>query len=198
MEVNAEEYKKEMEQKFDDIAKETRDSQRAVMQVLIPLNATILIGILGLANAFQLGNSNLSSIFTLISCFCIFLSLFAFIFSFGHMLLYMANSIYDIFESLVDANFAIAYKKEKIFIKNSNLFINPLFVIVGFICFSLGMLNIAWAFLLRFNNISICWAILTNLVLLGGIACLLYPFLKRNVKMEDVMEKIRKKYEKTI
>ena len=193
MEVDAKEYKEEMEQKFDDIAKETRDSQRAVMQVLIPLNATILIGILGLANAFQLGNSKLSSIFTLISCFCIFLSLFAFIFSFGHMLLYMANSIYDIFESLVDANFAITYNKEKIFIKNPNLFINPLFVIIGFICFSLGMLNIAWAFLLRFNNIGICWVILTNLVLLVGIAWLLYPFLKRNVKVADVFEKVRKK-----
>lgn len=198
MEVDAKEYKEEMEQQFADIAKETRDSQRAVMQVLIPLNATILIAILGLFDAFQLGNSTMSFVFTLISCLCIFVSLFAFIFAFGHMLLYMANSIYDIFESFVDANFAVRHQQEDIDIKNPNLFINPTFVIIGFICFALGMFNMLWAFVFRFNDICICWAILTNLILLGGVARLLVPFLKRNVNVADVFEKVRKKYEKTI
>lgn len=82
MKVNAEEYVKETSNHLYDMAKETRDSQRAMMQILIPLNATILIGILGLANAFSLGNSILSTVLTLLSCVCFLISLLAFVFCF--------------------------------------------------------------------------------------------------------------------
>ncbi len=198
MKVNAEEYVKETSNHLYDMAKETRDSQRAMMRVLIPLNATILIGILGLANTFHLGNSIMSSIFTLISCFCMLISLLAFVFAFGYMLICLANSIYDVVEAIAEANFAIRYEQEDIDIKNLNLFMNPVFVIIGFVCFALGMLNVMWAFIFRFNNICIGWVLLTNLALLIGIAWLLYPFLKRNVSLESLVKNAKAKYEKTI
>lgn len=198
MQVKAKEYIIETSKHLYDMSKETRDSQRAMMQILIPLNATILIGILGLADTFQLDHSAMSSAFTLISCICILISLLAFIFGFGHLLIHLANSIYDMFESFIDASFAIQHQKENIELKDSNLFINPVFVIIGFVCFALGMVNIAWAFALRFHDICFCWILLTYLIVSGGIIFLLHPFFKRNVKAENVVDKIRKKYEKTI
>lgn len=101
-------------------------------------------------------------------------------------------------ESFIKAGFAILDKKTDIEVENPRLFINPAFVIIGFVCFALGMLNIAWAFVLRFNNICICWILCTNLALLGGIVWLLYPFLKRNVSLESLVKNAKAKYEKTI
>ncbi|MGN0015731.1 MAG: hypothetical protein ACI37O_00125 [Candidatus Avelusimicrobium sp.] len=198
MKVNAKEYVKETSKQLYDMTKETRDSQRAMMQILIPLNATILIGILGLANAFSLGNSILSTVLTLLSCVCFLISLLAFVFAFGDMLIHLSKSIYDMLESFIEAGFAILDKKTDIEVENPRLFINPAFVIIGFVCFALGMLNIAWAFVLRFNNICICWILCTNLALLGGIVWLLYPFLKRNVSLESLVKNAKTKYEKTI
>lgn len=198
MKVNAKEYQEEMSKQFYTLSKETREAQRAIIQVLIPLNATILIGILGLANTFSLGNSMPSTVLTLLSCFCFLVSLLAFVFAFGDMLIHLSKSIYDMLESFIKAGFAILDKKTDIEVENPRLFINPAFVIIGFVCFALGMLNIAWAFVLRFNNICICWILCTNLALLGGIVWLLYPFLKRNVSLESLVKNAKAKYEKTI
>lgn len=198
MKVNAKEYQEEMSKQFYALSKETREAQRAIIQVLIPLNTTILIGILGLANTFSLGNSMPSTVLTLLSCFCFLVSLLAFVFAFGDMLIHLSKSIYDMLESFIKAGFAILDKKTDIEVENPRLFINPAFVIIGFVCFALGMLNIAWAFVLRFNNICICWILCTNLALLGGIVWLLYPFLKRNVSLESLVKNAKAKYEKTI
>lgn len=179
-----------IEKNFYALAQETRDAQRGVLQVLIPLNATILLSILGLIGPLHLGNTILSKTLIATSCISFFISLLLCIFTTIQLLLNLALAVPKTMVNLLESYKALSMGKEEMDVSDAKIFINPIYFIFGFISFVLGILNTAFVLILSFyNKISVVWIGLANITVLIAILILVRPFLQENGTMQELIDK---------
>lgn len=178
-----------IEKNFYALAQETRDAQRGILQVLIPLNATILLSILGLIGPLHLGNTILSKTLTASSCICFFVSLLLCIFTVIQLLLNLALAAPKTIVNLLESYKAFSEGKKEMDVPDTKIFIDPIYFIFGFISFILGILNTTFALILSFyDKLSVIWIGLVNITVLIVILILIRPFLRANGTLKELID----------
>lgn len=183
-----------IESNFWNLGQETREAQRGVLLVLLPLNATILLSILGLIVPLHLGESVFSRTLIIISCFCFLISLGLCMYTLIQLLLHLALAVPKSIVTLFQCHKLLAEKKSEIDAPDTQIFINPNYFILGGICFILGVLNTAFTLILSFyDNLSIYIVGIANVVILIGVLILIRPFLREDITIQELIAKNVKK-----
>lgn len=199
IEVDLKSYKDTIEKEVQPLSRELREANRGMLQVLIPLDVTLLLGVLGLGHALNLYSSSSSKILTTASCICFLTSLILFIFGAAFLLLNFVNSGDHLLREYMHCLLAERLGKNSISIKDRRLFVNPLGIILGFITFILGVLNLSFALVTVLYNDFPIWLVGGSNIFLLILTLKFIPAnLKRNVTLSTYLKELKQEAEQNL
>lgn len=192
-------YKGTIEKELQPLGREMRDANRGILQVLIPLDVTLLLGVLGLGHTLNLYTTLYSKILTIASCICFLVSLILFVFGAAFLLLNFVNSGDQLLRDYVHCLLAERQGKNSVQIKDRRVFVDPLGMILGFVAFILGVLNLSFALVIVFYNNFPIWLVGgSNIFLLILTLKILPANLKRNITLFTYLEELKKEAEQNL